>query len=463
MLTSRYAARLLNFSSETAFNEQIVHWEEELRKYGIHLTNTYFIFGRCAEISLEGLIDFLKKLKETHRSNGHFVAEHYILILDDYKENVWELMHTGLDDIIVFADVNEFIHYCQAIKERNESIDNLLQSNLVKKNLVGESEVWKGFLREVINASLHSNGSIFFNGETGTGKELLARLVHTVDKKRSKNELIILDCTTIVPELVGSELFGHEKGSFTNAMQNREGAFALADKGSLFMDEIGDLPLRLQAEFLRVIQEKKYKKVGGNLWKKTDFRLISATNRNLQEMMGDGKFRSDLFFRISDYCFQVPSLASRQLDIPILAKHFLQEAFEGHSGKLPVFDSAVMEFLVNRHYLGNVRELKQLVQRIANNHHNHSTITPGDIPVLDRPTKLTKKNYIDSQSLYHYFKSSLNSGNKLQDIKKTTMAEAIHAALDLNENNKQKAAETLGITIRAIQKFLQLSKNNQLD
>lgn len=463
MLTSRYADRLLNFSEERVLDEQIFQWEKALRKHGIHLTNTYFIFGLCADISSTPLKDFLQKIKETHRSQGQYRVEHYILILDNYKENVWELMNTGLDDVIVFTDVADFIQYCQAIEERNEAIDNLLQSNLVKNNLVGESDIWKGFLREVISAALYSNGSIYFNGETGTGKELLARLVHTVDKKRSKNELIILDCTTIVPELAGSELFGHEKGSFTNAMQNREGAFALADKGSLFMDEIGDLPLRLQAEFLRVIQEKKYKKVGGNLWKKTDFRLISATNRNLHEMMEEGKFRSDLYFRISDYCFQVPSLAARQLDIPVLARHFLADALEGHPGKLPVFDSAVMEFLVNRNYLGNIRELKQLVQRIANNHHNHGTITPGDIPVLDRPTKSPKKNYIDNQSLYHYFKSSLNSGNKLQDIKKTTMAEAIHAALDLNENNKQKAAETLGITIRAIQKFLQLSKNNQLD
>lgn len=457
-------AGMLDLDSDNLSKNKIMDWGEELKKNKIQLTNTYFLFSQAQNISPEKLKKQLDDLQFSHRRKKEFSPLHFILVLDGYKETTWELMETGLDDIVVFSESGEFIQYCRSLKERNDTIDELLQTNLIKNNLVGESEVWKSFLREVLISSIYSNGSIYLNGETGTGKELIARLIHTVDSKRCEKELIILDCTTIVPELAGSELFGHEKGSYTNAHQSREGAFALADKGSLFMDEIGELPLRLQAEFLRVLQEKKYKKVGGNNYKSTDFRLISATNRNLNEFMQTGKFRPDLFYRISDYCFQVPSLSQRRSDIPLLAKHFLAEALNSSKpGELPEFDCSVMEFLVNREYSGNVRELRQLVYRIACNHHKKGRITPGDVSPIDRPMKNSNKKHNEDQSLYHYFKLTLTQGYKLHDLKKTTMAEAINAALALNGNNKQKAAEALGITPRAIQKFLQLAKSNSLN
>jgi len=456
--------RLLNFDSDNLTDSLILEWGDELKKNKIQLANTYFLFSKARSISTEKLTKILVDLQAAHQAKGEFMPHHYILILDRNLENSWELMETGLDDIVVFSELSEFIQYCRSLKEKNDTIDELLQTKLIKDNLVGESEIWKSFLREIINSSLFSNGSIYLNGETGTGKELLARLIHTVDNMRCENELIILDCTTIVPELAGSELFGHEKGSYTNAHQSREGAFAMADKGSLFMDEIGELPLRLQAEFLRVLQEKKYKKVGGNTWKSTDFRVISATNRNLEELMQTGKFRPDLYYRISDYCFHVPSLSQRRSDIPLLAKHFLAEALSSHKkSKLPEFDCSVMDFLVNRDYPGNVRELKQLVHRIACNHHRKDRITPGDVSPLDRPIKIVKQKRHEDQSLYQFFIMSLNQGYTLQDLKKTTMAEAINAALELNGNNKRKAAEALGITPRAIQKFLQLAKSNLLN
>ena len=182
-----------------------------------------------------------------------------------------------------------------------------------------------------------------------------------------------MDCTTIVPELSGSEFFGHERGSYTNAVQSREGAFALADKGTLFLDEIGELPLNLQAELLRVIQEGTFQKVGSNNWQKTQFRLICATHRNLRELIDLHNFRQDLFYRISDFEFRVPNLKERIDDIPVLAKHFLREFFDKKDP--PEFDTSVLEFLVRREYPGNVRELRQLIHRIALRHANHKKIT----------------------------------------------------------------------------------------
>src|SRR5262249_53288499 len=160
-------------------------------------------------------------------------------------------------------------------------VREVLDSPLVRQNLVGESTAWKRFLSDVIEATLFSQASILLIGESGTGKELISRLIHTLDRRPDKKKLIIVDCTTIAPELSGSELFGHERGSYTKAIQSREGAVALANGGTLFLDEVGELPLNLQAELLRVLQEGTYKKVGSNSWQRSNFRLICATNKDL--------------------------------------------------------------------------------------------------------------------------------------------------------------------------------------
>ncbi|HEX6428398.1 MAG TPA: sigma-54 factor interaction domain-containing protein, partial [Niastella sp.] len=205
-----------------------------------------------------------------------------ILALRNSKENFdcWHLLETGIDDVIEWSEEDEIISYLESKYVRTNTIKETLESPLVKENLAGISVVWKKFLCEIIEATLFSQASILLIGESGTGKELISRLIHTIDQRAGKKKLTIVDCTTIVPELSGSELFGHERGSYTSAIQSREGAFALANGGTLFLDEVGELPLNLQAELLRVIQEGTYKKVGSNTWQQTNFRLICATNRN---------------------------------------------------------------------------------------------------------------------------------------------------------------------------------------
>ncbi|SHO60756.1 sigma 54-interacting transcriptional regulator [Algoriphagus zhangzhouensis] len=434
---------------------KIKKWGACLEESNVWVPNTIFVFAKVKGFDVEKLKRFLRSNElQEHKRSCEFELS-IILIVDNSLPEAWSLLELGISDVIYFKEVNEFVNYCKDLKFQNSFIKNILSSQLVKSNLIGCSTCWMEFLKEIITASISGKGNIFLYGETGTGKELLARFIHTIDKVRSKNNLVILDCTTIIPELSGSELFGHEKGAFTNASYHRDGAFSLADGGSLFMDEIGELPVQLQSEFLRVLQEKQFKKVGGNFYKSSDFRLISATNRNLIQMIKNGSFRSDLYFRISDHSFKVPALRERREDIPGLARYFLSKALDAPLDETPHFDKGVMEFLMHRDYPGNIRELKQLVFRIAKNHHHHHLVTPGEVPLAER-AKIPKTIRFEKEGhLYEIMKKNLLSGVNLTEIKRQTMREAIKAALDINNQNKHLAARSLGITVRAIQKFLQ--------
>src|SRR6186713_513048 len=212
----------------------------------------------------------------------------------------WRLLEMGIADIVQWEEETELIHFLESVYQRNKEIRDVLDSPLVTENLVGASSTWRKFLTGVIEATLYSEASILLIGPSGTGKELISRLVHTLDTRPDKKKLIIVDCTTIAPELSGSELFGHERGSYTNAIQGREGAVALANGGTLFLDEVGELPPALQAELLRVLQEGTYKKIGSNTWQKSRFRLVCATNKDLRKAVEEGHFRQDLYFRIAD-------------------------------------------------------------------------------------------------------------------------------------------------------------------
>jgi transcriptional regulator with GAF, ATPase, and Fis domain len=235
-----------------------------------------------------------------------------------------------------------------------------------------------------VKVALFTDASILLTGETGTGKELVARLIHTLRQDQKKRDLVVLDCTTIVSELSGSEFFGHERGAFTGAIAPRDGAFGLADGGTLLLDEVGELPLTLQAQLLRVIQERTYKRVGGNEWRQTNFHLICATNRDLLEEVKQGAFRSDLYYRIATVTIKLPSLRERSEDILLLARHFIKQL---RPNEEPYdIDEAVCEYLLKRYYPGNVRDLKQLVSRIIYRHVGSGPITVGDVPDEERPS-----------------------------------------------------------------------------
>ncbi len=422
------------------------------------LESSYFQKNRLFSITI--FTDFLPAISDIPewiwKLVGHGVRS-ILVLLDSPKhlEKCWELMNHGLSDIIIWEGLESLMRLLDGKERRWKKVNDILESPMVQENLIGKSRTWKSFLAEVVESSIFSSANIIIHGESGTGKELLSRLVHSLDDRPGKGKLILVDCTTIVPELSGSEFFGHEKGSYTSSINARDGAFALADNGTLFLDEVSELPLTLQAELLRVIQDKMYKRVGSNIWKTTNFRLICATNKNLESLVTEGKFRQDLYYRISDIVLKVPSLRYHSGDIEPLAKFFLKQfCKERQMTAIPEFDPAVMDYMRSREYHGNIRELRQVVLRMAMLHGEGAYITMGSIPSQDRPVITATDDFSRTmESWEESIKRAILSGESLMEIKNIAAYLAVKIAIDLERGDKQRAAERLNVTLRAVQQY----------
>jgi transcriptional regulator with GAF, ATPase, and Fis domain len=360
----------------------------------------------------------------------------------------FRMLRSGASDVMCW---DASAHVCERIAarlKRWQQIDVLVKSELVQSNAIGQSRMWWACLRRSVEIALYAQGPLLLTGESGTGKELIARLVHSLDPRPNKGNFVVLDCTTVVPTLSGSEFFGHERGAFTGAANAREGAFAIADKGTLFLDEVGELPLPLQAQLLRVVQEKTYKRVGGNTWQQTDFRLICATNRDLEAEIRAGGFRGDFFHRIAHSRCQLPALREREDDVLLLGKYFLTECRPDID--TPEFDAAVACFLTQRAYTGNVRELRHLVGRISERHVGNGRITVGDLPPEDLPDIEPIFEWPDS-ALEAVVSRALSLGVGLKELSRATSEAAIRLALSAEGGNLQRAAKLLKVTDRALQ------------
>jgi transcriptional regulator with GAF, ATPase, and Fis domain len=357
------------------------------------------------------------------------------------------VLDAGATDTVWLQNVEAALSRISARLERWIAVDEIIDAPIVRNNLVGASRVWIATLRQIVEAAAFSNSPVLITGETGTGKEYAARLIHGVNAQTENGRLITLDCTTIVPELAGSEFFGHDKGAFTGAVSSREGAFALANSGTLFLDETGELPAHLQAQLLRVIQEQTFKPVGGNQWQHTTFRLVCATNRDLLQDVSAGKFRSDLYFRIAVCTIALPPLRERTSDILLLARHFLRALRpEEDMG----FDDAVEEYLVSREYAGNVRDLKQTVARLAYRHVGPGPITMGSVPLQDRRLMYVRRRCVE-ELLENAIDQAVTWGADLKEIGRAATETAIRIAVQREEGNLQKAAKRLGVTDRMLQ------------
>jgi transcriptional regulator with GAF, ATPase, and Fis domain len=333
--------------------------------------------------------------------------------------------------------------------KRWREVDELFNSVLVRENLVGDCKAWRRLIRQIIEAARFTNAPILLSGETGTGKELAARLIHSLDCNRNQHSLVVLDCTTIVTDLSGSELFGHDRGAFTGAINARDGAFGKADKGCLFLDEIGELPLNLQVQLLRVLQEHTYKRVGSDTWREADFRLISATNRDLLQEEAQGRFRRDLYYRIANWNFKLPPLRERREDIILLARHFMQKECPGRD--IPALTPNVEEYLAQREYPGNVRDLKNLMTRIMAVHVGTGPITLGDLPA-DEWQFLHQSAAVSSiTDLDAAIRCALKRGMKMNELTGTLRDAAFRFAVEAENGNLQKAAKLLGMSDRSIQ------------
>ena len=280
-----------------------------------------------------------------------------------------ELRHQSLLDAIHKAKVfNEHFN-------RLRDFDGVRDYNMFR-NLVGKSEAIqrvRQMMAQVANAEI----SVLITGESGTGKEVVARNMH-LNSARSKNPFVPINCGAIPRELLESELFGHEKGAFTDAIASRAGRFELADGGTLFLDEIGDMPLNMQVKLLRVLQDRSFERVGGVKTIQTDVRIMAATHQDLEHMIEEGKFRQDLYYRLNVFPIEVPPLRERAEDLPLLLNELIS-AMESENRGSVRFNSGAIASLCQHPWLGNVRELANLVERMAIMH-PHGIVGIKDLP-----------------------------------------------------------------------------------
>lgn len=359
----------------------------------------------------------------------------------------WTVLEAGASDAFAYDERPEWIERVAARVERWREVDAMVRVEDARVGLVGESRGWRSAVSLAAEAGRFSDVPIIVTGETGTGKELIARLIHHVDARARKGELVLADCTTIVPTLSGSEFFGHERGAFTGATAARDGAFALADGGTLFLDEVGELPATLQAELLRVVQEGVYKRVGGNEWRTTSFRLVCATHRDLFAEAEAGRFRFDLLYRLAGTVVRLPSLRKRREDIIPLASHFLRQ-LSGPEG--PDLDPSVHAYLRARDYPGNVRELRQLATRMAARHVGPGPITVGDIPPEERIDAVADPAP-SGDAFRDWIRHAVDQEMTLKEIAARAADAAISVALAEEGGNLGRAAQRLGVTRRALQ------------
>jgi formate hydrogenlyase transcriptional activator len=240
-------------------------------------------------------------------------------------------------------------------------LEDEIRSELNFEEIIGKSEALRSVLQQVETVA-PTDSTVLICGETGTGKELIARAIHDLSS-RAKNAFVKLNCAAIPTGLLESEMFGHERGAFTGAIAQRIGRFELASRGTVFLDEIGEIPLELQPKMLRILQEGEFERLGSSRTLKSDARLIAATNRDLAEMVADHEFRADLFYRLNVFPILLPPLRDRREDIPLLVRHFALQFARRMNRAIDTIPSETMEILVAYHWPGNIRELQNLVER----------------------------------------------------------------------------------------------------
>lgn len=282
--------------------------------------------------------------------------------LEAVKRGAYGFLEKPLDAAEVLHIVNQAAHMRRLEIENSRLRDELVSARGFT-DLIGSSQSLERVLKDAKAVALTS-ATVLLIGENGTGKEMLARAIHE-ESHRSAGPFIAVSCAALPEALIESELFGHEKGSFTSATFSRKGRFELADAGTLFLDEIGELTQNVQVKLLRVLQERAFERVGGTKTLNVDIRLIAASNRDLDKEVEAGRFRRDLFYRLNVVPLVIPPLRDRTDDIPVLAAHFAAKSAEKYGRTLPEFDSALLEALQEFDWPGNVRELENLMERLV--------------------------------------------------------------------------------------------------
>ncbi|KIO36082.1 MULTISPECIES: sigma-54-dependent Fis family transcriptional regulator [unclassified Shewanella] len=367
-----------------------------------------------------------------------------------------------IEEPLNYPQLTELLHFCQVfVQAKRPDIPTSGNQTKLFRSLVGRSE-GIAQVRHLINQVAGSDATVLVLGQSGTGKEVVARNIHYISDRRD-GPFIPVNCGAIPPELLESELFGHEKGSFTGAISARKGRFELAEGGTLFLDEIGDMPLQMQVKLLRVLQERVFERVGGSKPIHTNVRVIAATHRELETMIANGEFREDLFYRLNVFPVEMPALCERKDDIPLLLQELVSRVYNEGRGKVR-FTQRAIESLKEHSWSGNVRELSNLVERLT-------ILYPGGlVDVNDLPLKYrhidvpeyqvqVSEEELERDALASIFSDEVAvdipesrfpselppEGVNLKDLLAELEIDMIRQALDQQDNVVARAAEMLGI------------------
>jgi len=384
-------------------------------------------------------MDGMQVLTEARRINPEIDA----IMMTAYGtiDTAVKAIKAGAADFITKPiELEELLIKIARIAERRTLLkeNKILREELKEKGVTTNQIIYQSpLMHEVVNLAgriARSHATILIEGESGTGKELIARLVHTLSP-RAEKPLIIVNCAALPENLLESELFGHEKGAFTGASQKRIGRFEEADGGTLFLDEIGDLNTSVQVKLLRFLQEREFQRVGGNQTIHSDVRIISATNQNLSDKVKERAFREDLYYRLNVVAIAIPPLRSRKEDLPPLIDHFIKKLTLENNKKIEGISSEARDLLLKYGYPGNVRELKNIIERAVVITRN-SAITTKDLPFLEASFDSDRGEIKSTQTL----KKSLEQLER----------RIVQNALEETGNNQSKAALRIGISERML-------------
>ena len=394
-------------------------------------------------MAVMGGIEALKEIKSYNPSIPIIIMTAYSNVesaVEAIKAGAYDYLTKPLDFDMLRLTMERALEHV-SLKAENQELKERLVSSFDPGNIVGRSEAIRR-LMDMVAMIAPSEATVLINGESGTGKELIAKSIH-FNSSRKNGPLVTVNCAALSETLLESELFGHEKGAFTGADKRREGRFMHANKGTIFLDEIGEIPPAMQVKLLRAIQSREIQRVGNDQTIQVDVRIVAATNRDLKAEVEAGNFRQDLYYRLNVMTVVVPPLRDRREDIPLLAMHFLHKFADTNRKIVKGFTPQAMDMLLKYDWPGNIRELENAVERAV-------VLMPGDY-VTERELPL---------SIDQSFESHDNATSKIvqsEDILPLNAVEreAILAALEITKGNKTEAAKKLGITRKTLLAKLQ--------
>ncbi|MCE1166213.1 MAG: sigma-54 dependent transcriptional regulator [Bacteroidetes bacterium] len=432
--------KILIVDDEKIVRESLTHWFEEegyIIESAENGNEALKVFSRgkfdlaLLDMKMPGMtgLELLKKIKEIDEDCIVILITAFASVptaIQALKDGAYDYVTKPVDP----DELNNIVH--NALESRNLRKENVelkkqIDNFIIPENLVGESPQMKKIL-VLIQTVAETDSTVMIRGESGTGKELVAKAIHQ-NSKRKYFPIITVNCGALSESLLESELFGHEKGAFTGAHFRRKGKFEIANGGTIFLDEIGSVSSKTQVELLRVIESKKFNRVGGNEMVESDFRIITATNEPLEKFIDEGKFRKDLYYRLNVITINIPPLRERIQDIPILANHFLKKYSELMNKGIGGISNKALDQLLNYEWPGNVRELENTIER-AIVIGKTDYIEPDDLHLKESDFQITNGLAMNG-----------DSGNSLEDIEK----KYIIKVLNTNNWNISKSAEILEI------------------